>query len=101
MLVHASSKQFTVAFIIVSTTLVALTIRTFSATLQEDRQLDILENRLRRIQALRFNKNIPVSSSDNVSKSEIILAMLCRSGVLNHATDIAPWIQVLIRLVLI
>ena len=83
------------AFIIVSTTLVALTIRTFSATLQEDRQLDILENRLRRIQALRFNKNIPVSSGDNVSKSEIILAMLCRSGVLNHATDIAPWIQVL------
>jgi hypothetical protein len=94
-LVHKSSRQFTVAFIIVSTTLVALTIRTFSATLQEERQLELLEHRLRGLQSLRFNKDIPVSSGDHVLKSDIVLAMLCRTGVLNHATDIAPWLQVI------
>lgn len=94
-LVHKSSRQFTVAFIIVSTTLVALTIRTFSATLQEERQLELLEHRLRGLQSLRFNKDIPVSSGDYVLKSDIVLAMLCRTGVLNHATDIAPWLQVI------
>lgn len=78
-----------------STTLVALTIRTFSATLKEARQLELLENRLRNLQSLRFNKDIPVSSGDHILKSDIVLAMLCRTGVLNHATDVAPWLQVL------
>ncbi len=93
-LVHASSRQFTIAFIIVSATLVAIAIRAFSSALREDRELDKLETKLRRLQSLRFNKNIPVSSGDNISKSEIVLAMLCRTGVLNHATDVAPWLEV-------
>lgn len=94
MLEKKSSKQFVVAFIIVCTTLVAMTIRMFSSSLKEDRQLDKLEATLRRLQALRFNKNIPVSSGDQVTKSDVILAMLCRTGTLNHANDIAPWLEV-------
>lgn len=71
-----------------------MTIRMFSSTLKEDRQLDKLEATLRRLQALRFNKNIPVSSGDQVTKSDIVLAMLCRTGALNHANDVSPWLQV-------
>lgn len=93
-LVKKSSRQFVIAFIIVCTTLVAMTIRMFSSTLKEDRQLDKLEATLRRLQALRFNKNIPVSSGDQVTKSDIVLAMLCRTGTLNHANDISPWLEV-------
>lgn len=81
-------------FIVASTALITLAIKTYSATLEENRQLEEAEAKLRRLQGLRFYRAMSNFPGERMSKADAVLAILAQAGVINQAKDVDPWFQV-------
>lgn len=77
-------------YIIVSTIIIASMIKTFTLTLEENKQLRKAELRLTQLQSLDFLAD----ETRALNKHETIILLLTYLGQVDHAKDISPWLQV-------
>lgn len=88
---HSSTITFICIYVVFSTFLIAGVIRAFNATMEETKQIEELEAKLRKMQSLRFYRSLNIVNG--MSKYEVVLSMLTYSGVLQQSRDIDPWLQ--------
>eukprot|EP01039_Chlorochromonas_danica_P008141 gene8141-8981_t len=84
-----STKAFLCVYIIVSTIIIASMIKTFTLTLEENKQLRKAELRLTQLQSLDFLAD----ETRSLNKHETIILLLTYLGQVDHAKDISPWLQ--------
>ena len=101
--------SFVTFYILISTILVASTIRIFNASLVESSELDATEIKLHKLGTLETIKeslgydtsevysraeNGTQSPRDGIRHSDLILGILTHVGVLDQHRDIEPWLRV-------
>jgi hypothetical protein len=89
---QSQSKAFVAFYIVVSTTLIVILVKNYETIRKIKREILKRQGMLLKRRDLQTVADL--DNGEGVCEADFVLAVLERTGVLDHKNDISPWVEV-------